>query len=109
MIDESTKKDKPVNPTITKDEFESLGFTQYHFHPFEGGGTWSVYYFKRLDPPADYSDILRIEWFCGTQRYRIYRDTKHLKNIPGFEGFLRHKKDLKFILSRLDLSIFYKS
>lgn len=97
-----------INPTISKKEFKSLGFEQYHYQPnTREGGTWSVYY-RRMLNPNNRHDILDVKWFCGTERYEIVRTTQHVINMTAFSGFLRNKEDLKLILSLADLSFFYE-
>lgn len=97
-----------INPTIKKEEFESLGFRQTHFcADKERNGTWSVYYCQNMNP-LNVFDILLIEWFCGTERYHIRRETKGLQINYMFNGFLRDKADLELVLSLMDLTIFYE-
>jgi hypothetical protein len=106
-IFERSKGDKNINPTISKKEFERLGFRQYHYHPnIKDGGTWSVYYTLNVNPKNQF-DILDVKWFCGTERYEIHRDTERVRHIPVFSGYLRNKRDLELILSLADLTIFY--
>ena len=68
--------------------------------------TWSVHYVKNINPDYHFDEI-EIKWFCGTQRYSIYRQTKSIRNIPLFEGFLNSIDDLIYIEKLWDLSRFY--
>ena len=94
------------NPTITKEQFKELGYKQTHLKMEDENNTWSVYYVKTINPDY-YFDEISIQWFCGTERYSIYRNTKNIRNIPLFEGFLRTIDDLKYIEQLFDLSRFY--
>lgn len=100
-----SKDHPPVSPTISFDEFSSLGFDRVQYMP-DPPGVWSMTYRKDLNPFYHY-DHLEVKWFCGTQRYSIWRQTKHLMNIPCFEGFLNSIDDLKWILDHIDYHKFY--
>lgn len=95
------------NPTITKDQFKELGFRQSHLHMEDKDNVWSVHYVKNINPDYHFDEI-EIKWFCGTERYSIYRQTKNLMNIPLFEGFLNSVDDYVYIGKLFDLSRFYE-
>lgn len=96
-----------ANPTITKDQFEALGFKQYSLVPDnDTGGVWSVRYFKDLNP--DWFDQIEIFWTCCNGRYRIMRQTKNIKNIFCFEGFLNGLSDLEYLMPLFDVRRFYE-
>jgi hypothetical protein len=96
-----------ANPTIKKEQFEALGFKQYSYVPDnDTGGVWSVRYFKDLNP--DWLDQIEIFWTCCNGRYLIMRQTKNLKNIFFFEGFLKTISDLEYLLPLFDVRRFYE-
>lgn len=96
-----------LNPSILKEDLELLGFNAVFVSPNnEDGGTWSYKFRKNLNILYHF-DYLEIQWFCGTNRYTIWRQTKAIRNIPCFEGFLNDVEDLKWLLERFDYHKFY--
>lgn len=95
-----------ANPTISKEDFNESGYELTHICMEDKDNIWSVHYTKIINPDY-YFDEICIQWFCGTKRYSIYRNTKTLRNITLFQGFLNSIEDLKFIEQLWDLSRFY--
>jgi hypothetical protein len=96
-----------INPSISKEEFETLGFRQITYAPnIENGGTWSVRYRKDLN--ENHIDYLEVFWTTCNGRYQILRQTEGLRNMYQFEGFLNSVKDLEYILPLFDLRRFYE-
>jgi len=76
------------NPTITKEQFNELQYRQSHMSMEDKDNVWSVHYVKNINPNY-YFDEIEVKWFCGTERYSIYRQTKSIRNIPLFEGSIK--------------------